>query len=152
MLSDIETRLYHSEGESHCAMGKNFSAGHCLATPADARPQAGGMGFIEHNKSLCMLSVLINTHMLEASKHHEVKKYFYSSSACVYPDYRQQETNITALKESDAYPAMPEDGYGWEKLFSERLCKNFEEDFGFVSRVFRFYNVYGHSGTWDGGR
>jgi GDP-D-mannose 3',5'-epimerase len=112
----------------------------------------GGMGFIENNRSLCMLSVLINTHMLEAAKHFGVKKYFYSSSACVYPDYRQKDSNVTALKESDAYPAMPENGYGWEKLFSERLCKNFEEDFGFVSKVYRFHNVYGTFGTWDGGR
>lgn len=112
----------------------------------------GGMGFIENNKSLCMLSVLINTHMLMASKKFGVKKYFYSSSACVYPDYRQADTSVTALKEGDAYPAMPENGYGWEKLFSERLCKNFEEDFNFISKVFRFHNVYGPNGTWDGGR
>ena len=111
----------------------------------------GGMGFIENNRSLCMLSVLINTHMLEASKHHGVKKYFYSSSACVYPDYKQTDAEVIALKESDAYPAMPENGYGWEKLFSERLCKNFEEDFGFKSQVYRFHNVYGPYGTWDGG-
>jgi GDP-D-mannose 3',5'-epimerase len=112
----------------------------------------GGMGFIENNRSLCMLSVLINTHMLMASKDLGVKKYFYSSSACIYPDYRQVEADVIALKESDAYPAMPENGYGWEKLFSERLCKNYEEDFGFKSRVFRFHNVYGPNGTWDGGR
>jgi GDP-D-mannose 3',5'-epimerase len=112
----------------------------------------GGMGFIENNKSLCMLSVLINTHMMMAARHHGVKKYFYSSSACIYPDYRQTDTSVTALKEEDAYPAMPENGYGWEKLFSERLCKNFEEDFGFISKVFRFHNVYGPRGTWDGGR
>ena len=112
----------------------------------------GGMGFIEHNRSLCMLSVLINTHLLEAAKHFAIEKYFYSSSACVYPDYKQSDAAVIALKESDAYPAMPENGYGWEKLFSERLCKNFEEDFGFVSKVFRFHNVYGPLGTWDGGR
>lgn len=147
---------HHAAAENHEAdMGNRDNAFklsegcdevYCLAC------NMGGMGFIENNKSLCMLSVLINTHMLEAAKHHGVEKYFYSSSACVYPDYRQQETNITALKESDAYPAMPENGYGWEKLFSERLCKNFEEDFGFVSKVFRFHNVYGPYGTWDGGR
>lgn len=112
----------------------------------------GGMGFIENNRSLCMLSVLINTHMLMAAQHYGIKKYFYSSSACIYPDYRQQETAVTALAEDHAYPAMPENGYGWEKLFSERLCKNFEEDFGFISKVFRFHNVYGPFGTWDGGR
>ncbi len=112
----------------------------------------GGMGFIESNKSLCMLSVLINTNMLEAAKHFGVSKYFYSSSACVYPDYKQFDADVIALKEEDAYPAMPENGYGWEKLFSERLCKNFEEDFGFISKVYRFHNVYGPYGTWDGGR
>lgn len=99
-----------------------------------------------------MLSVLINTHMLMAAKDLGVGSYFYSSSACVYPDYRQLDTDVVALKEKDAYPAMPEDGYGWEKLFSERLCKNYEEDFGFKSKVFRFHNVYGPNGTWDGGR
>ncbi|MDP0490302.1 MAG: NAD-dependent epimerase/dehydratase family protein [Verrucomicrobiota bacterium JB023] len=112
----------------------------------------GGMGFIENNRSLCMLSVLINTHMLMAAKDLGIDKYFYSSSACIYPDYRQTDAEVTALKESDAYPAMPENGYGWEKLFSERLCKNFEEDFGFISKVYRFHNVYGPYGTWDGGR
>jgi len=112
----------------------------------------GGMGFIENNKSLCMLSVLINTHMLEACKEYNVGKYFYSSSACIYPDYKQTEADVIALREDDAYPAMPENGYGWEKLFSERLCKNFEEDFGYISKVFRFHNVYGPYGTWDGGR
>lgn len=112
----------------------------------------GGMGFITSNKALCMLSVLINTHLLLASRVHGVSEYFYSSSACVYPDYRQEDANLTALKEADAYPAMPENGYGWEKLFSERLCKHYEEDFGMNVRVFRFHNVYGPYGTWNGGR
>jgi GDP-D-mannose 3',5'-epimerase len=112
----------------------------------------GGMGFITKNKALCMLSVLLSTHLLMAAKDVGAKKYFYSSSACAYPDYRQEEASVIALKESDAYPAMPEDGYGWEKLFSERLCRHFYEDFGVVSRVFRFHNVYGPKGTWDGGR
>ncbi|NNC90705.1 MAG: NAD-dependent epimerase/dehydratase family protein [Akkermansiaceae bacterium] len=112
----------------------------------------GGMGFIENNRALCMLSVLINTHMLMAARENGASRYFYASSACVYPDYRQQETDVVALRESDAYPAMPEDGYGWEKLFSERMCKHFEEDFGMNVRVYRFHNVYGPEGTWDGGR
>lgn len=112
----------------------------------------GGMGFIENNKALCMLSVLINTHLLMAAKAHGIKQYFYSSSACAYPDYLQQEADVAALKEADAYPAMPENGYGWEKLFSERLCKHYEEDYGMNVRVFRFHNVYGPFGTWDGGR
>jgi len=112
----------------------------------------GGMGFITKNKALCMLSVLLSTHLLMAAKDCGAKAYFYSSSACAYPDYRQEEAAVIALKESDAYPAMPEDGYGWEKLFSERLCKHFEQDFGMNIRVFRFHNVYGPKGTWDGGR
>ena len=112
----------------------------------------GGMGFIENNKALCMLSILINTHLLMAAKEHNVKKYLYSSSACVYAADKQTDTAVAALKEADAYPAMPEDGYGWEKLFSERMCKHFEEDFGMQVRVVRFHNVYGPDGTWRGGR
>jgi nucleoside-diphosphate-sugar epimerase len=95
----------------------------------------GGMGFIENNKALCMLSVLINTHLLMSARNLGVDRYFYASSACVYPDYRQRETDNPGLKETDAYPAMPEDGYGWEKLFSERLCRHFREDFGLTTRV-----------------
>jgi nucleoside-diphosphate-sugar epimerase len=112
----------------------------------------GGMGFIEHNKALCMLSVLINTHLLMASRDNGVRQFFFASSACVYPAYRQNETDIEALKESDAYPAQAEDGYGWEKLFSERMCRHFREDFGLDTRVARYHNVYGPYGTWDGGR
>ena len=112
----------------------------------------GGMGFIENNKALCMLSILINTHLLMAAKEHKIKKYLYSSSACVYAADKQTNTEVIALKESDAYPAMPEDGYGWEKLFSERMCKHFEEDFGIEVRVVRYHNVYGPNGTWRGGR
>jgi GDP-D-mannose 3', 5'-epimerase len=112
----------------------------------------GGMGFIENNKALCMLSVLINTHMLMSAQRHGVDRFFYSSSACVYPGYKQTEANVVALKESDAYPADSEDGYGWEKLFSERLCRHFYEDFALKTRVGRYHNVYGPYGTWDGGR
>ena len=112
----------------------------------------GGMGFIENNRALCMLSVLINTHMLMAAKEHGVKNYLYSSSACVYAADKQTNTAVPALKEEDAYPAMPENGYGWEKLFSERMCMHFSEDFGTNVRVVRFHNVYGTFGTWDGGR
>ncbi len=112
----------------------------------------GGMGFIEHNKALCMLSVLINTHMLLAAKKHEVERYFYASSACVYAADKQTSADVVPLKESDAYPAMPEDGYGWEKLFAERMCRHFSEDFGVVSRVARYHNVYGQNGSWEGGR
>ena len=112
----------------------------------------GGMGVIENNKALCMLSILINTHLLMAAKEFQIKKYLYSSSACVYAADKQTDATVTALKETDAYPAMPEDGYGWEKLFSERMCKHFEEDFGMEVRIVRFHNVYGPDGTWRGGR
>ena len=112
----------------------------------------GGMGFIETHKAECMVSVLINTHMLLAAKDNPVERYFYSSSACVYAADKQRDANVTALKEDDAYPAMPEDGYGWEKLFSERMCRHFREDFKVPTRVARFHNVYGPNGTWDGGR
>ncbi|WP_310962199.1 NAD-dependent epimerase/dehydratase family protein [Nocardioides terrisoli] len=112
----------------------------------------GGMGFIENNKALCMLTVLTSTHMLQAARLAGVERYFYSSSACVYAADKQTDTDITALKEADAYPAMPEDGYGWEKLFTERMCRHFEEDFGLTTRVARYHNVYGPHGTWEGGR
>lgn len=112
----------------------------------------GGMGFIENNKAECMLSVLINTNMLRASLANKVKKYFFSSSACVYNAQKQKEIFVPGLKESDAYPAEPEDGYGWEKLFSERMCRHFTEDFGLETRVLRYHNVYGPLGTYDGGR
>lgn len=112
----------------------------------------GGMGFIENNKALCMLSVLVNTHLLDASRRAGVQRYFFSSSACVYAAGKQTDPNVTALAEGDAYPAMPEDGYGWEKLFSERMCRHFTEDFGIETRVARYHNVYGPEGTWTGGR
>ena len=112
----------------------------------------GGMGFIENNKALCMLSVLTNTHMLMAAKEKRVGRFFYSSSACVYNGDKQTNPDVVALKEEDAYPALPEDGYGWEKLFSERMCRHFREDYGLETRVARFHNVYGPEGTWQGGR
>jgi nucleoside-diphosphate-sugar epimerase len=112
----------------------------------------GGMGFIELNKGLCMLSVLINTHMLMAAKDSGVRRFFYSSSACVYNADKQVSEDVVPLKEDDAYPAMPEDGYGWEKLFSERMCRHFREDFELYTRVARYHNVYGPHGTWEGGR
>lgn len=112
----------------------------------------GGMGFIENNKALCMLSVLINTHLLEAAKDAGVDRFFYASSACVYNADKQVDADVIPLREEDAYPAMPEDGYGWEKLFSERMCRHFREDFGLTTRVARFHNVYGPFGTWEGGR
>jgi nucleoside-diphosphate-sugar epimerase len=112
----------------------------------------GGIGFIEGNKALCMLSVLINTHLLMAARDEGVSRYFYASSACVYAADKQDRPDIDALRESDAYPAMPEDGYGWEKLFSERMCRHFHEDFGLETRVARYHNIYGPHGTYEGGR
>jgi nucleoside-diphosphate-sugar epimerase len=112
----------------------------------------GGMGFIENNKALCMLSVMTNTHMLLAAQEAGVERFFYSSSACAYNASLQKDPNVRALKEEDAYPALPEDGYGWEKLFSERMCRHFREDYGIKARVARFHNVYGIHGTWEGGR
>lgn len=112
----------------------------------------GGMGFIEEHKALCMLSVLINTHLLVAARDHHVDRYFFASTACVYPQSRQSEPHVAGLRETDVYPADPEDGYGWEKLFSERMCRHFSEDFSVDTRVARYHNVYGPHGTWDGGR
>lgn len=112
----------------------------------------GGMGFIEKHKAECMLSVLINTHLLMASRDLGVDRFFYASSACVYNGDKQQDVHNPGLKEADAYPAQAEDGYGWEKLFSERMCRHFREDFGINTRIARFHNVYGPHGTWDGGR
>src|SRR5271170_3686459 len=122
----------------------------CLKTAAGAHvifqlaADMGGMGFIENNKALCMLSVLTNTHMLLAAREKGAERFFYSSSACVYNGEKQTNPNVVALKE--------EDGYGWEKLFSERMCRHFEEDYGMQTRVARYHNVYGPLGTWTGGR
>jgi nucleoside-diphosphate-sugar epimerase len=112
----------------------------------------GGMGFIEMHKAACMLSVLINSHMLIAARDAGVERFFFSSSACVYAAGKQRDSNVTALSEANAYPAEPEDGYGWEKLFSERMCRHFREDFGLTTRIARYHNVYGPHGTYDGGR
>jgi nucleoside-diphosphate-sugar epimerase len=112
----------------------------------------GGMGFIENNKALCMLSVLVSTHVLVAARDAGVERVFYASSACVYAADKQASPEVTPLRELDAYPAMPEDGYGWEKLFSERMARHFAEDFGIETRVARYHNIYGPEGTWDGGR
>jgi nucleoside-diphosphate-sugar epimerase len=127
-------------------------AGGNIAEVYQLAADMGGMGFIENNKALCMLSVLVNTHMLMAAREAGAKRFFFSSSACVYNEEKQRDPNVTPLKESDAYPAMPEDGYGWEKLFSERMCRHFMEDFGIETRVARYHNVYGPFGTYQGGR
>ncbi len=113
----------------------------------------GGIGFIEHNKAVIMHdNVLINTHMIEAARQNGVLRYLYTSSACVYPGYLQRSVDVAPLKEEDAYPADPEDGYGWEKLYSERQCRHYFEDFGLQTRVVRFHNIFGPLGTYDGGR
>ncbi len=122
------------------------------ATVYQLAADMGGMGFIETHKAECMLSVLINTHMLLAARDAGVERFFFSSSACVYNAEKQKSPDVVPLREEDAYPALPEDGYGWEKLFSERMCRHFREDFGLVTRVARYHNVYGPDGTWEGGR
>jgi GDP-D-mannose 3',5'-epimerase len=132
--------------------GNCVTAAKGVTTVYQLAADMGGMGFIENNKALCMLSVLTNTHMLMAARQEGVGRFFYASSACVYNGEKQTDANVVALKESDAYPALPEDGYGWEKLFSERMCRHFEEDYGLICRVARYHNVYGPLGTWSGGR
>lgn len=112
----------------------------------------GGMGFIENHKLDCMLSVLISTNLLRNAAANGVIEFFYASSACVYPGYRQDVPEIDPLRESDAYPADPEDGYGWEKLFGERLCRHYADETEMTTRVARFHNIYGTRGTWQGGR
>jgi nucleoside-diphosphate-sugar epimerase len=118
----------------------------------DLAADMGGMGFIENNKARCMLSVLIGTHLLTAAQDAGVDRFFFASSACVYAEEHQTSTEVVPLREEDAYPAMPEDGYGWEKLFTERMCRHFFEDFGLQTRVARFHNIYGPHGSYDGGR
>jgi GDP-D-mannose 3',5'-epimerase len=132
--------------------GNCFIAAEGVSLVYQLAADMGGMGFIENNKALCMLSVLTNTHMLMAARELAVERFFYSSSACVYNGEKQTNADVVALKETDAYPALPEDGYGWEKLFSERMCRHFEEDYGLICRVARYHNVYGPLGTWNGGR
>jgi GDP-D-mannose 3', 5'-epimerase len=113
----------------------------------------GGIGFIESHKAEIMRdSALINLHMIEAARVNNARRFLFSSSACVYPGYLQQSADVTPLKEEDAYPADPEDGYGWEKLFMERQCRHYREDYGLQTRIVRFHNIYGELGTYDGGR
>jgi nucleoside-diphosphate-sugar epimerase len=144
---DVESLQLDLQGREACRTAVR-NAAVVLNLAADM----GGMGFIENNRALCMLSVLINTHLLMAAKEFGVAHFFYASSACVYAADKQLCEAETPLKETDAYPAMPEDGYGWEKLFSERMCRHFREDFGVRTRVARYHNVYGPHGTWAGGR
>jgi len=145
-----------SEAENHSLDLKSLA--NCRTAVAGAArvynlaADMGGMGFIETHKAECMLSVLINTHLLMAAREAGVDRFFYASSACVYAADKQTDANVTALKEADAYPAQAEDGYGWEKLFSERMSRHFREDYGLATRVARYHNVYGPIGTYDGGR
>lgn len=147
-FEDVENLSLDLQDREACDSAIGSGVGEIYNLAADM----GGMGFIENNKGLCMLSVLINTHLLAAARAAGVKRYFFSSSACVYAADKQTDPNVTALKEEDAYPALPEDGYGWEKLFSERMCRHFAEDFGLTTIVGRYHNVYGPHGTYDGGR
>ena len=113
----------------------------------------GGIGYITaYHAEVARNNVLINAHMLEASRVNGVSRLFYSSSACIYPEYKQEMADVTPLKEDDAYPAQPEEGYGWEKLFTENLCRYYLQDYGMETRVARFHNVYGPLGTYEGGR
>lgn len=144
---DVENLVLDLEHKDAC-----YTALQGVHTVYNLAADMGGMGFIELNKGLCMLSVLINTHLLMAARDFGIQRYFYASSACVYNGDKQKNSDVTALKEEDAYPALPEDGYGWEKLFSERMCRHFREDFGLATRVARYHNVYGPFGTYEGGR
>lgn len=146
-FGDVENQVLNLNSADAC-----FAAVQGVDCCFNLAADMGGMGFIENNKALCMLSVLVNTNLLEACRTIGVQKFFFASSACVYAGYKQSESNVAALRETDAYPADPEDGYGWEKLFSERMCRHFREDFGIDTRVARFHNVYGPYGTYDGGR
>lgn len=147
IFDDVENHTLDLKRADHCRIAAR-DAGLIYNLAADM----GGMGFIELNKAACMLSVLINTHLLLAAHKVAAKRFFFASSACVYNAEKQMNPKVTALKEEDAYPALPEDGYGWEKLFSERMCRHFREDFGLATRVARYHNVYGPHGTYDGGR
>ena len=146
-FEDVENLVLDLDDKANC-----YAALQGAHTVYNLAADMGGMGFIENNKALCMLSVLIYTHLLIAAKDVGIQRFFYASSACVYNGDKQRDPNVTALKEEDAYPALPEDGYGWEKLFSERMCRHFREDYGIWTRVARYHNVYGPFGTYDGGR
>ena len=146
-FDDVDNRVLDLQGMRACE-----EAAEGATSIFNLAADMGGMGFIENNRALCMLSVLINTHLLQAARAAGTRRFFFASSACVYAHGKQTAPDVTALQEADAYPAMPEDGYGWEKLFSERMCRHFMEDFGLETRVARYHNVYGPHGTWDGGR
>jgi GDP-D-mannose 3',5'-epimerase len=146
-FADVESLALDLKDAEACRRAAH-GARHIFNLAADM----GGMGFIETHKADCMLSVLISTNMLVAAKECAAERLFYSSTACVYAADKQTSPDVLPLKEADAYPAMPEDGYGWEKLFTERMCRHFREDYGLETRVARYHNIYGPLGTYDGGR
>ena len=161
VASDIKPKEYwfqdFNEAENHYSMDmKDITNCRKITKDIDyvfnMACNMGGMGFIENNKAECMQSVLINTNLLVACRENNIEKYFFSSSACAYNTTKQQDVFIEGLREEDAYPANPEDGYGWEKLFSERMCRHFMEDYGIKVRIGRYHNIYGPYGTYDGGR
>jgi nucleoside-diphosphate-sugar epimerase len=147
LLPGIDNRCADLSEKSAC-----YEATEGMSYVFNLAADMGGMGFIEAHKAECMLSVLINTHLLMAARDLGVQRFLFSSSACVYAAEKQTRTDVVALKESEAYPAMPEDGYGWEKLFSERMCRHFREDYNLDTRILRYHNVYGPHGTYEGGR
>jgi len=156
---DIKEPEYESTRANEFLLSDLSDAGNCLKATKDVdqvyglAANMGGIGFIENNKAVIVRdNTFINLHTIEAARSNGVKRYLYTSSACIYPGYKQKETDVTPLKESDAYPADAEDGYGWEKLYMERVCRHYTEDFGLDTRVVRFHNIFGPLGTYDGGR
>ena len=156
---DIKEPEYEPSRANEFLLSDLSDAGNCLKATKDVdqvyglAANMGGIGFIENNKAVIVRdNTFINLHTIEAARVNGVKRYLYTSSACIYPGYKQKETDVTPLKESDAYPADAEDGYGWEKLYMERVCRHYTEDFGLDTRVVRFHNIFGPLGTYDGGR
>jgi len=156
---DIKEPEYEATSAHDFQLLDLSEAGNCLQATKDIdevyglAANMGGIGFIETNKAVIVRdNTFINMHTIEAARQNGVKRYLYTSSACIYPGYKQKETDVTPLREADAYPADAEDGYGWEKLYMERVCRHYTEDFGLDTRVVRFHNIFGPLGTYDGGR
>lgn len=156
---DIKEPEYEATSAHDFRLLDLSDANNCLEATSDIdevyglAANMGGIGFIENNKAVIVRdNTFINLHTIEAARQNSVKRYLYTSSACIYPGYKQKETDVTPLREDDAYPADAEDGYGWEKLYMERVCRHYFEDFGLDTRVVRFHNIFGPLGTYDGGR
>ena len=156
---DIKEPEYEQTAANEFLLLDLSEAGNCLRATEGMdqvyglAANMGGIGFIENNKAVIVRdNTFINLHTIEAARINGVKRYLYTSSACIYPGYKQKETDVTPLREEDAYPADAEDGYGWEKLYMERVCRHYTEDFGLDTRVVRFHNIFGPLGTYDGGR